>query len=332
MGFRRQLVYHLHFWACLAVAPLIVVQWLQQHYLLSALLFLFCANALLVIGFLRFRQHYFLRGWLFPLLAMICAVYSTAINGHAGLYWAYPAITAVFFLMPLRDAALSNFVFLALMAVMAFYVFALSEFWRITTSLGLTCLFALIFAWLVGRLQQEMTELATTDPLTGCRNRATLAESLTNQIKLRERYDRPSSILLLDLDHFKSINDQWGHHTGDAILTRIASLLSKRLRDNDQIFRIGGEEFLVLLPETGLPEAAILARELVKSVATEAFQNDIRITISGGLTQACTSETWSAWLKRADQALYKAKSDGRNRIVQLPGIAPPTKNRLKSNG
>ncbi len=88
MGFRRQLVYHLHFWACLAVAPLIVVQWLHQNYLLSALLFLFCANALLVIGFLRFRQHYFLRGWLFPLLAMICAVYSTAINGHAGLYWA----------------------------------------------------------------------------------------------------------------------------------------------------------------------------------------------------------------------------------------------------
>lgn len=172
MGFRRQLVYRLHFWACLAVAPLIVVQWLHQNYLLSALLFLFCANALLVIGFLRFRQHYFLRGWLFPLLAMICAVYSTAINGHAGLYWAYPAITAVFFLMPLRDAAISNFVFLALMVVMAFYVFPLPEFWRITTSLGLTCLFALIFAWLVGRLQQEMTELATTDPLTGCRKPA----------------------------------------------------------------------------------------------------------------------------------------------------------------
>jgi len=132
MGFRRQLVYHLHFWACLAVAPLIVVQWLHQNYLLSALLFLFCANALLVIGFLRFRQHYVLRGWLFPLLAMICAVYSTAINGHAGLYWAYPAITAVFFLMPLRDAAISNFVFMALMAITAlttYFVLAAKSSW-----------------------------------------------------------------------------------------------------------------------------------------------------------------------------------------------------------
>jgi diguanylate cyclase (GGDEF)-like protein len=309
MGFRRQLVYHLHFWACLAVAPLIVVQWLHQNYLLSALLFLFCANALLVIGF--------------PLLAMICAVYSTAINGHVGLYWAYPAITAVFFLMPLRDAAISNFVFLTLMAVTAFYVFPLSEFWRITTSLGLTCLFALIFAWLVGRLQQEMTELATTDPLTGCRNRATLAESLTNQIKLCKRYGRPSSILLLDLDHFKAINDNWGHHIGDTVLAGIARLLSNRLRDNDHIFRIGGEEFMVLLPETSLPEAETLARELVKSVAVEPFQTGIGVTISGGLTQACANETWSVWLKRADQALYKAKSDGRNRVVQLTGSSPP---------
>jgi diguanylate cyclase (GGDEF)-like protein len=331
MGFRRQLVYHLHFWACLAVAPLIVVQWLHQNYLLSALLFLFCANALLVIGFLRFRQHYFLRGWLFPLLAMICAVYSTAINGHTGLYWAYPAITAVFFLMPLRDAAISNFVFLALMAITAFYVFPLSEFWRITTSLGLTCLFALIFAWLVGRLQQEMTELATTDPLTGCRNRATLAESLTHQIKLCERYDRPSSILLLDLDHFKTINDKWGHHTGDTVLTGIARLLSNRLRDNDHIFRIGGEEFIVLLPETSLPEAETLARELVKSVAVEPFQTGIGVTISGGLTQACANETWSAWLKRADQALYKAKSDGRNRVVQLPVSSPPADTGLQDD-
>ena len=331
MGFRRQLVYHLHFWACLAVAPLIVVQWLHQNYLLSALLFLFCANALLVIGFLRFRQHYFLRGWLFPLLAMICAVYSTAINGHAGLYWAYPAISAVFFLMPLRDAAISNFVFLTLMAVTAFYVFPLSEFWRITTSLGLTCLFAMIFAWLVGRLQQEMTELATTDPLTGCRNRATLAESLTNQIKLCQRYDRPSSILLLDLEHFKAINDKWGHHTGDTILIAIARLLSNRLRNNDHIFRIGGEEFMVLLPETSLPDAETLARELVKSVAAETFHTGIGVTISGGLTQACANENWSAWLKRADQALYKAKSDGRNRVVQLPRHTPPADTSLRGN-
>jgi diguanylate cyclase (GGDEF)-like protein len=209
------------------------------------------------------------------------------------------------------------------MAVTAFYVFPLSEFWRITTSLGLTCLFALIFAWLVGRLQQEMTELATTDPLTGCRNRATLAESLTNQIKLCKRYGRPSSILLLDLDHFKAINDNWGHHIGDTVLAGIARLLSNRLRDNDHIFRIGGEEFMVLLPETSLPEAETLARELVKSVAVEPFQTGIGVTISGGLTQACANETWSVWLKRADQALYKAKSDGRNRVVQLTGSSPP---------
>lgn len=133
------------------------------------------------------------------------------------------------------------------------------------------------------------------------------------------------------LQHFKAINDKWGHHTGDTILIAIARLLSNRLRNNDHIFRIGGEEFMVLLPETSLPDAETLARELVRSVAAETFHTGIGVTISGGLTQACANENWSAWLKRADQALYKAKSDGRNRVVQLPRHTPPADTSLRGN-
>ena len=85
LGFRRQLVYHLHFWAFIAVAPLVMVQWQHGNLLLSALLVFFCVNAALVLLFLRFRNTYFLKGRLFPLLAVVCAAYSTAINGHAGI-------------------------------------------------------------------------------------------------------------------------------------------------------------------------------------------------------------------------------------------------------
>lgn len=274
LGFKRQLVYHLHIWAFIAVAPLVMVQWKHGNILLSSLLILFCANAALVIALLRFRSSYFFKGRLFPILAMVCAAYSTLINGHAGLYWAYPAAIALFFLLPLSEAIFCNVVFVSVMAVVSFYKFPEADFWRITFSLSLSCLFAMIFAWLVGRMQSELTRLATTDPLTGCLNRSQLADILNNQIQMRERYERVSSLVLIDLDYFKVINDRWGHLAGDKVLKEIALRVRKRLRECDQLFRIGGEEFMVVLPETRQKDANTLAHQLLTSISSRPFLGD----------------------------------------------------------
>jgi diguanylate cyclase (GGDEF)-like protein len=315
LGFQRQLVYHLHIWAFIAVAPLVMVQWQHGNLLLSALLVLFCVNAALVLLMLRFRNVYFLQGRLFPLLAMVCAAYSTAINGHAGLYWAYPAAIALFFLIPLKEAIIFNTLFISVMAVVSFLQFPEADFWRITFSLGLSCLFAMIFAWLVGRLQQELTRLATTDPLTGCLNRSQLAEVLNGQIQLRERYERVSSLVLLDLDYFKTINDQWGHLAGDRVLREMSARVRKRLRESDKLFRIGGEEFMVVLPETRQKDAHNLAQQLLSGISARPFLDEIRLTASASIAEVGQGETWSVWLNRADQALYEAKSRGRNQVV-----------------
>lgn len=323
LGFRRQLVYHLHFWAFIAVAPLVMVQWQHGNLLLSALLVFFCANAALVLLFLRFRNTYFLKGRLFPLLAVVCAAYSTAINGHAGLYWAYPAAIALFFLLPIKEAIVCNVIFVAVMAVVSFLQFPEADFWRITFSLGLSCLFAMIFAWLVGRLQQELTRLATTDPLTGCLNRSQLADVLNSQIQMRERYERVSSLVLIDLDYFKNINDQWGHLAGDRVLKEMAGRVRKRLRQNDQLFRIGGEEFMVVLPETRQKDAHTLAQQLLTSISARPFLDDIRVTASASIAEVERGETWSVWLNRADQALYEAKARGRNQVVLAPANRQP---------
>ncbi|MBW7471570.1 GGDEF domain-containing protein [Marinobacter sp. M216] len=322
LGFKRQLVFHLHFWAFVAVAPLILVQWNQDHQLLSGLLILFCANALLVIAFLHYRNTYFLKGRMFPLLAVVCAAYSTSINGHAGLYWAYPAATALFFLLPLREATVSNVVFVTVMAVVSFLKFPEADFWRITFSLGLTCVFAMVFAWLVGKLQQELTRLATTDPLTGCLNRSQLADILNHQIQMRERYERVSSLILFDLDYFKVINDQWGHLAGDRVLKEMAMRIRKRLRESDQLFRIGGEEFMIVLPETRQKDADTLAHQLLTGIGSTPFLDDIKITASASVAEVCQGETWSVWLNRADQALYEAKSRGRNQVVNARRATP----------
>ncbi|MBQ0832583.1 GGDEF domain-containing protein [Marinobacter sp.] len=323
LGFKRQLVYHLHFWAFIAVAPLVVVQWQHHHFLLSGLLVLFCVNALAVIALLRFRGTYFLKGRLFPLLAVVSAAYSTAINGHAGLYWAYPAASALFFLLPLREAIASNIIFVSTMAVVSFMNFPEADFWRITFSLGLNCLFSMIFAWLVGKLQAELTRLATTDPLTGCLNRSQLADILNSQIQMRERYERVSSLILLDLDYFKLVNDHWGHLAGDKVLKEMALRLRKRLRESDQLFRIGGEEFMIVLPETSQQEGNLLAHQLLTSISARPFLEDIKVTASASIAEVSKGETWSVWLNRADQALYEAKSQGRNQVISAAGQLEP---------
>lgn len=315
LGFRRQIVYHLHFWALVAVLPLVVVQWNQQHYLLSVILSLFCLNAVLVIVCLRWWQVYFLNGWPFVLLAVLSSSYSTLINGHAGLYWAYPAAAAIFFLLPLRPATLCNSLFVITMSVISFHRFAEADFWRIAFSLGLTCVFSMVFAWLVGRLKEELVTLATTDPLTGCLNRSQLADILNHQIQMRERYERVSSVVLLDLDHFKSINDRWGHIVGDRVLREVTLRVQARLRESDQMFRIGGEEFMLVLPETRQRDAEQLTRQLLGNLAAAPFADDIQVTCSAGVTEVKKGDTWSAWLNRADQALYLAKNRGRNCMV-----------------
>ncbi|WP_092020895.1 GGDEF domain-containing protein [Marinobacter zhejiangensis] len=315
LGFRRQIVYHLHFWALVAVLPLVMVQWEQGHLLLSALLALFCVNAVLVIVCLRWWKFYFLQGWPFVLLAILSSTYSTVINGHAGLYWAYPAAAAVFFLLPLRSAIACNALFVVTMSVVSFQRFPEADFWRITFSLGLTCIFALIFAWLVGRLKEELVQIATTDPLTGCLNRSQLADMLNSQIQMRERYERVSSIVLLDLDYFKDINDRWGHVTGDRVLKEISARMKARLRESDKMFRIGGEEFMLVLPETRQREAEQLTQQLLINIASSPLIDNIMATASAGVTEVKKGDTWSTWLNRADQALYQAKHRGRNCLV-----------------
>ena len=319
LGFRRQIVYHLHFWALIAVAPLVLVQWNQGNALLAFLLVIFCLNAALVMALLHWRDVYFCRGWVFVALAMICSTYSTAINGHAGLYWAYPAIAAVFFLLSLREACISAVVFIGVMAVVAFNTFPEADFWRILFSLGLTSVFVVVFAWLVRRQQEELTRIATTDPLTGCLNRSQLADILNSQIQMRERYERVSSLILMDLDNFKAINDRWGHVAGDEVLQEVVSRIKRRLRDSDQLFRIGGEEFMIVLPETRQKDAETLTQQLLTTFSSGPFRGIIPATASAGVTEVMKGETWSTWLNRADQALYAAKVQGRNRLVSIRG-------------
>jgi diguanylate cyclase (GGDEF)-like protein len=176
------------------------------------------------------------------------------------------------------------------------------------------------------RTADEMSELAMKDTLTGIYNRRHFMARLEAEWKRFRRYERPLSLLILDIDHFKSINDRNGHDVGDEVIVAVAKLCATKTRDSDVAARIGGEEFAIILPETNLDDARAAAERLRTAVAEHAFQTrtgPLNVTISVGAALAEANVAGLAELmKRADDALYAAKHAGRNCVAAVINDVP----------
>jgi len=171
---------------------------------------------------------------------------------------------------------------------------------------------------LVARLERQnqvFKEMATIDELTGLNNRHSLEAKLSAEMERSSRYHEPLSIILFDIDHFKHVNDTWGHPTGDEVLKKIARITRDHVREPDDLFRWGGEEFLLVTPHTTLEGAMILAEKLRKSIASTAVPDVGAVTASFGVAQSLPGESREDWFKRADQALYRAKNTGRDKVT-----------------
>lgn len=180
------------------------------------------------------------------------------------------------------------------------------------------------------RLMASLRRLSTRDALTGLLNRGEWLRQLQAQHRWLGRHGEPFSVLLLDIDHFKRINDTWGHPAGDAALVSTAQLLLGTVRGLDVVGRLGGEEFVVLLPRTGSAEALAAAERLRAGLEATAMywnQQAMALTVSVGVATATDAdETPERLIERVDAALYVAKRSGRNRSVAAPGlaaVAPP---------
>lgn len=163
----------------------------------------------------------------------------------------------------------------------------------------------------------QAQEVAHVDPLTFLPNRRTIVKDLQNEVLRAERYNSLFSISVLDLDNFKSINDTFGHPVGDEVLRQVAILLRDSVRHPDVVGRYGGEEFLILLPNSNATAAAEQANRLcreIRSKLVHAKEHEVQVTISIGIAQFRVGEdSWHSLLKRADNAMFKAKNNGRDR-------------------
>ena len=165
----------------------------------------------------------------------------------------------------------------------------------------------------------RLKELAATDPLTGLANRRTLMNSLEREFRRSLRNSAPLALLMADLDHFKKVNDQFGHQQGDQVLVTLAELLQAHLRPYDLAARFGGEEFCLLLPETPLADAVHIGERLRQRVASLVFSGplaplQLTVSIGAAVFPGPRIDTSDCLIREADQALYQAKHAGRNRL------------------
>jgi diguanylate cyclase (GGDEF)-like protein len=176
------------------------------------------------------------------------------------------------------------------------------------------------------RSAEDMAALALRDALTGIYNRRHFMARLDDEWKRFRRYERPMSMLMLDIDHFKSVNDRYGHDVGDQIIIAVAGVCGTQTRDSDVLARIGGEEFAILLPETNLKDAHVVAERLRAAVAAHPLASNagpVPVTVSIG--SACADSKAldpTALIKRADEALYAAKRSGRNCVAAMHKDGP----------
>ncbi|HHT9107734.1 MAG TPA: sensor domain-containing diguanylate cyclase [Candidatus Wunengus sp. YC63] len=166
-------------------------------------------------------------------------------------------------------------------------------------------------------LNEALEKQAITDTLTEVYNRQKFHEMLIQETKESRRYNTHLSLIMFDIDHFKLVNDTYGHQAGDAVLKETAKLISKNIRDADLLARYGGEEFMILTPQTDRESAFTLAEKLRETIRTTKFNGVQHVTCSFGVTQFHGRDTIDSFLKRIDDALYRAKNNGRNRVEML---------------
>jgi diguanylate cyclase (GGDEF)-like protein len=185
--------------------------------------------------------------------------------------------------------------------------------------------FALGFVYMyLERAERRSFELAMHDPLTGLANRRAISDALHSSTARAHRQGLPFSLLLVDIDHFKRVNDSYGHQAGDEVLRVLARTLQSRLRAQDAVGRFGGEEFLVLLPDTDRDGALVVAQALREAVAQSPAQwagRSIHVTVSIGVGggKLAPQDSIDSLVAAADSALYAAKQGGRDRVEQAPG-------------
>ena len=296
----------------LGVLPFAVIRYLNQHWLAAVI------DTLIIAGFLALGSYVYatrrvrIASIAIALLCVAGVLATVYLIGPQQVYWAFPALVAVFYLVRPREAIACALVIIVGILPRILPVASSEATTTVLVTIVVTSAFAFAFSLITNRQRDQLLLLATRDPLTGAGNRRGLDVKLTDVVNAHRRMQTPACLVMLDLDHFKHVNDAHGHAVGDRILKSITDIINLRIRVTDSLYRIGGEEFIVVLEGADLQHAVRLAEQLRTLVEANALVSDPTVTISLGVAELKPGESPNDWLHRADEALYRAKDAGRN--------------------
>lgn len=317
----------------MSVSAFIRQDWLLGYVLLIASLIFFSSHLILrskrIINPYKFSANLVTSSLM---LLMVYLVYTGGVNG-TGPLWIYIVPPVALFFGGMRKGTRNIGLFVLVISTLMFYP---NDEWigtsytyefksrLIYSFLTVSCLFA-FYEYVrqnsfhrIQEMSQKFEKQAMRDPLSGLLNRRGMRESLQQEFDRCKRYNNNLTVMMCDIDHFKVVNDQYGHDKGDEIIKSLATMLKAGLRKQDSLARWGGEEYLFLLPETSGHQAMQLAEKLrTKIEKTQYQQNDktFSITISIGLHQITATDSINQAITKADTNLYKAKEQGRNRCI-----------------
>lgn len=254
-------------------------------------------------------------GFILAIFCCIAAIIISNLLENVGHMWVYPVLVATFFLTRPTAAILLNTATIVAILVYTTSLQSTESLFAFFTTCTVVSACAFIFALRNEHQRQEMANLARRDPLTGAQNRRSMDDALKLAVSTAERVGTTYAMVILDLDYFKRINDRHGHSLGDDILVRLTKLVDDNTRQTDQLFRFGGEEFVLLMPGVDLQGMKAVVHSLRQKIRTSLRSPDGPVTASFGAALLHEGEGWESWLKRADDALYRAKDAGRDCII-----------------
>lgn len=296
------------------LAPMLIYNLYAGEQLLSAVCFGLLSILGVNIGLLSRQRQAFLSPATVLLSAILVIVLAVVLGQNFSLFWLYPLLAGLPVLLRSNHAKVIGLLAGACAVPLAYMEFETRTATVISFSMVLTWLVTTWLVFAVSEQSRRLKDMAITDPLTGAYNRRYLQEQARLAMESWQRHRHATTILLIDIDNFKRINDRYGHSAGDKAITQLVAVISRRIRSVDTLCRFGGEEFVVLLNETGVEGALRIAEELRALVEQAIILAEGHITISIGVCEVMEADSVDHWFSLADTALYLAKRNGRNRV------------------
>lgn len=313
--FRLSIITLLGASAILGITPFAAMRFIQGNVLAGVVDSFILLGILGTVGYAWFTGDTGRSGLASAIIACSGAVAAGTVVGEPALFWLYPCLVSTFFLTNPRIAVLLNVASVVVLMAQGGAFHSDVQMWSFASTALVVSACAYVFAHRNKDQRDRLEHLATIDPLTGIKNRRSMDQELGLALTSAERTGLSYALVLLDIDHFKKINDDHGHGVGDDVLIDLVALLKQNTRKSDQLFRYGGEEFVLLLPGVdGIGLKAVMnnlqqvLRKYMKSPGGS-------VTASFGVALLRHGESVNSWLARADAALYEAKETGRDKIV-----------------